>query len=313
MKKAALWYATHGLPVFPLKPRSKEPLTPHGFKDATTDPAQVEEWYRQWPDANIGLPTGAVSGRLAMDVDPRNGGAASLDGLILEHGRFPTTAEQQTGGGGRHIVFRHPGCPVPKTLAPGIDLKGDGGYIVVAPSIHPSGNPYIWDGLAGAKALLNPADVPPWLLAHIAGARNGTRAESRKADDEKWGEGQRNNRLASAAGAMRRRGMSREAIEAALLAENLRRCNPPLPDLEVQRIAESVASYAPADEWPEPLPIQAELPPVEPFSEDLLPASFRPLALDVSERMQVPLDDPAVAMVLCLAGVVNRRATIQPK
>src|ERR1035437_5012052 len=65
--------------------------------------------------------------------------------------------------------------------------------------------------------------------------------------------------------------------------------------------------------WPDPLPILAELPPVEPFCEDLLPASFRPLALDVSERMQVPLDFPAVVLVLCLAGMVNRRAVIQPK
>jgi hypothetical protein len=68
-----------------------------------------------------------------------------------------------------------------------------------------------------------------------------------------------------------------------------------------------------ADEWPKPEPIQNELPPVEAFSEDLLPDSFRPLVADVTERMQVPMDYPAVVMVLCLAGAVNRRAVIQPK
>ena len=68
-----------------------------------------------------------------------------------------------------------------------------------------------------------------------------------------------------------------------------------------------------ADEWPKPEPIQSELPPVEAFSEDLLPDSFRPLVADVTERMQVPMDYPAVVMVLCLAGAVNRRAVIQPK
>jgi putative DNA primase/helicase len=68
-----------------------------------------------------------------------------------------------------------------------------------------------------------------------------------------------------------------------------------------------------ADDWPKLEPIQSELPPVEAFSEDLLPDSFRPLAADVAERMQVPMDYPAVVMVLCLAGAVNRRATIQPK
>ncbi|HKD09868.1 MAG TPA: DUF3987 domain-containing protein [Bryobacteraceae bacterium] len=67
------------------------------------------------------------------------------------------------------------------------------------------------------------------------------------------------------------------------------------------------------DDWPKPEPIQSELPPVEAFSEDLLPESFRPLVADVTERMQVPMDYPAVVMMLCLAGAVNRRATIQPK
>ena len=68
-----------------------------------------------------------------------------------------------------------------------------------------------------------------------------------------------------------------------------------------------------ADDWPKPEPIQSELPPVQAFSEDLLPDSFRPLVADVTERMQVPMDYPAVVMVLCLAGAVNRRAVIQPK
>jgi len=68
-----------------------------------------------------------------------------------------------------------------------------------------------------------------------------------------------------------------------------------------------------SDEWPEPLPLQSELPPVETFSDELLPVSCRSLVGDVSERMQVPIDYPAVVVVLALAGVVNRRATIQPK
>ena len=68
-----------------------------------------------------------------------------------------------------------------------------------------------------------------------------------------------------------------------------------------------------ADDWPKLEPIQSELPPVQPFSEDLLPALFRPLVRDVTERMQVPMDYPAVVTMLCLAGAVNRRAVIQPK
>lgn len=340
MLKAALWYAEQGLPVFPVHSAAgglcscgksdcehpgKHPRTPHGFKDATTNLAQIKKWWGKWPKANIGMPTGAVTKLLVIDVDPRHSVEASLGSLFSTHGRFPDTAEQITGGGGRHFVFRDPGVPTPKTLAPGIDVKGDGGYILVEPSVHQSGNAYQWDGIAGVKALLTPADPPPWLLEYMAAARDGSHAESKAAPGfEKVLEGKRNDYLVSLGGTMRKRGMFREAIEAALLEENRLRCDPPLPEVEVRRVTASIASYKPGnndgagpavgvEDWPKAEPIQGELPPVLPFAEDLLPISFRPLVRDVSERMQVPMDYPAGVMVLCLAGAVNRRAAIQPK
>jgi putative DNA primase/helicase len=262
---------------------------------------------------------------MVVDVDPRSGGQESLEALFATHGRFPDTAEQITGGDGRHFVFRDPGIAVPKSLAPGIDLKVEGGYIVVAPSIHASGKAYQWDGLDGAKTLLKPADPPSWLLKLISDVRNGLRPKSKAAPaSEKIAQGKRNDHLASLAGTMRARGMSREAIEAALLEDNRLRCDPPLPEPEVRRVAASIASYSHShidgirhtvgvEDWPKPEPIHGELPPVVPFSEDLLPVSFRSLVRDITERMQVPMDYPAVALVVCLAGAVNRRATIQPK
>jgi len=128
-------------------------------------------------------------------------------------------------------------------------------------------------------------------------------------------EGSRNVTLASFAGTMRKRGISESAICVALLEENKAKCDPPLPDDEVRAIAKSVSRYEPGAapyEWPKPEPLQSELPPVQAFSEDLLPDSFRPLVRDIAERMQVPMDYPAAVMVLCLAGAVNRRAVIQP-
>ena len=340
MLTAALGYAERGFPVFAVHSAAggrcscgksncehpgKHPRTVHGFKDATTDSDTLKEWWGKWPEANIGMPTGAVTGLLVIDVDPRHGGEASLESLFSKHGRFPDTAEQITGGGGRHFVFCDPAIAVRKTLAPGIDVKGDGGYIVVAPSIHASGSAYQWNGLDGAKALLKLAAPPVWLLEYIAAARDGSRTESNAAPgSEKVPKGKRNDHLASLAGTMRARGTVREVIEAALLEENRRRCDPPLPEAEVRRVATSIASYMPGDsdgarravgveDWPKPEPIRGELPPVVSFYEDLLPVSFRPLVRDVTERMQVPMDYPAVVMVLCLAGAVNRRATIQPK
>ncbi len=260
MGAAALWYATLQIPVFPLHyplaggcscrkgdcdSPGKHPLTEHGFKDATIDSTQVTAWWHQWPDANIGIATGAVSGLLVVDCDPRNGGPAERVELIERFGPIPDTAEVVTGGGGRHFFFRYGGGSVPKTLDQGIDLKGDGGYVVAPPSLHASGRRYEVDGLAGAKAFLKVATLPDWLREFISNARGGVRAE-KTMTDAKWEPGKRNERLTSVAGTLRRPGMSREAIEAALLEENRLRCDPPLPEAEVRSIAASVARYEPS-------------------------------------------------------------------
>ena len=140
---AALCYAELGYPVFPLRPRDKRPITEHGVKDASSDPKEIRAWWQRWPDANIGL---ACDGLIVVDIDPRNGGPADRSDFIEQFGPIPETAEAITGGGGRHILFRYAGGPVPKQLAEGIDLKaGEGAYIVVAPSIHPTGGRYSWD------------------------------------------------------------------------------------------------------------------------------------------------------------------------
>jgi hypothetical protein len=82
---------------------------------------------------------------------------------------------------------------------------------------------------------------------------------------------------------------------------------------ETEAQSESISEASELNEWPEPEPLGGELPPVPAFDTQLLPFAFRPLVEDTAERMQVPLDFPAVVSVLCLAGVTNRRATIQPK
>lgn len=124
-------------------------------------------------------------------------------------------------------------------------MKGRGGYIMVAPSIHPSGKRYQWDGIEGAKALLQLADPPAWLGNLIRAKQNGAPSEASKRGDT-WKVGERNSELTSLAGAMRHRGMSREAIELALVEENRQRCNPPLAEAEARAIAASVARYSPA-------------------------------------------------------------------
>ena len=335
MKAAALWYARNGIPVFPVyepleggcscqksdcdKP-GKHPRTWHGFKDATTDAAQISKWWDLWHNANVGIPTGAATGILVLDVDPRNGGDDSLDSLILKHGKFPNTAEQMTGGGGRHVLFRYPGGPVPKTLVVGIDLKGDGGYLVAAPSMHTSGERYQWDGLAGAKAILNPAPLPDWLQTRIA--TTGTEARvSLTEDGEKWGEGQRNDKLTSVAGMMRRRGLSRESIEAALLEENRQGCDPPLAEAEVRRIAESVARYKPVEaaphqtlrleNWAQPMPFA--LYEVDPIPPTCLPGWLGDMARATAENTETPAVLAALVSIAVASACVASKAMVSPE
>jgi hypothetical protein len=153
--------------------------------------------------------------------------------------------EVQTGGDGRHLHFGWNGGCVPKAIAKGVDLKGDGGYVVLPPSLHFSGKRYSIDG-ADTKLIVSPASAPDWLRKAIAAARtNGHTNAGPAPEGAKWGQGERNNKLASEAGSMRYRGLPRKTIEAALLEINAVQCDPPLPEAEVREIAESVSRYKP--------------------------------------------------------------------
>ncbi len=141
--QAALARAAQGLPVFPCVPGGKEPLTRRGHLDATTDPEQIRAWWTRWPTANIGIPTGERSGILALDVDLDKGGFESLEALTGE-ASLPDTYTVRTGGGGAHFYFSYPpGSNVRNSagkLAPGLDIRGEGGYVIAPPS-HTTG-PY---------------------------------------------------------------------------------------------------------------------------------------------------------------------------
>jgi hypothetical protein len=311
---AAHWYAQHGIPVFPCRPREKKPFTRHGFNDATVDQRRISEWWRKWPNANIGIPTGAVSGLLVVDCDPRNGGPAERGELIQQYGPVPETAEASTGGGGRHLFFRYGGGAVPKALAKGIDLKGDGGYVLVAPSVHPSGSLYQWDGIEGPKALLHPGEVPPWLLEQIRTVRKDPARQEGTSDgvsrstcntpasvaishsaSEKLLEGRRNNELCRYAGSLRARGFEPPQILQALREANERWCIPSLPDSELRNMAKQSAK------WKSGQPVQ-RAPSVPDGCFDPRPAvcGFSPAAIVAADKT-MRLRRRAVALYAFLA------------
>ncbi len=247
--EAALTYARMGLPVFPCAPGRKTPLTDNGFHDATTDEATIRKWWRTNPRANIGMPTGTASGTFVLDIDPRNGGEAGLNDLESRYAKLPDTTEGLTAGGGRHLFIRHPGNHVPCSqgeLGPGVDVKGDGGYVVLSPSVHPNGNAYAWRDVRAIDEV-SPVECPAWLVKLVCedAATPNAPAKGDGDDGNPIPDGQRNNTLARLAGGMRRQGMSRDEIFAAIQVTNQTRCRPPLPDAEVKRIATSVARYEP--------------------------------------------------------------------
>lgn len=242
MLKAALEYAKMGWYVFPIKEKSKIPLTSNGFKDATTDPAIIRSWWEKWPNANIGVDCGR-SNLAVIDLDkkPDYNGKSAWERLVKKHAIDDMTLTSNTGSGGLHLIFAMPSIPIRNSagkISKGIDTRGIGGYIVVPPSIHPNGNPYKWDYTL--KPPTKPKDFPR-ALADLLNKKDKARSNS-KGDIP---EGQRESELCKQAGAMRRKGMSPEAIEAALLIENRSRCNPPLDENDIHRIAQSIGSYAP--------------------------------------------------------------------
>jgi len=137
--KAALSVARNGKPVFPCKPKGKEPLIKRGHLDATTDPRKIHMWWKRWPNANIAVPTGERSSFFVLDVDRDGWGFGTLDGLEEQFGELPPTLTVSTGRGGIHYYFKYPtdGTVIPNStgrLGPGIDVRGEGGYVLVPPS-----------------------------------------------------------------------------------------------------------------------------------------------------------------------------------
>jgi len=259
--EAALSYATCGWSVFPVHSTAegscscegtvctspgKHPRTKHGFKDASSDAGVIRDWWRRWPNANIGLPTGQPSGVWVLDVDPRHGGGDSLDELEATYGLLPESVEVLTGGRGRHIYFRWtPGGPGNSEgkLGSGLDVRGEGGYVILPPSNHASGGIYEWEASSHPDDL-DVADAPDWVIARLSASPEHTN-HSRSTDSViPWG--YRRSVLLSLGGLMRSKGMTAEAIEAAFLAENSQRCEPPLERDEVVKLANDIANrYSP--------------------------------------------------------------------
>jgi putative DNA primase/helicase len=178
--QAALWYAVHGWKVFPLKTRTKQPATAHGFKDATTDAEQIAAWWRKMPDANIGMATGAI---VVVDFDTYKPDFAGTDLLEFLERNYPTVRADAHGA---QLFYQQP-ADMPQIrnssgdLPAGVDVRGHGGYTVLAPSAHPDGYTYRW-GDGRSPADMEPAILPAFLADMIL-KRDNRQERSEPAED----------------------------------------------------------------------------------------------------------------------------------
>lgn len=242
--EAALCYVAQGLPVIPVQPRGKRPVTRHGVKDATLDTAQIDAWWRRWPNANVGL--AIPPGFVVVDVD-----SPQALGSLRER-RLPEGARATTGRG-IHLWFGVDADVEVRNrvgVLPGIDVRAPGGYVVAPPSVHPSGAIYRWEMALDPKW---PTPCPPWLLELIFSVsptsststgrsdRSGRSPEDwHRAVSEAVPEGRRNQTLAEVAGLLFRRLPAAVAAEMAACWAR-QKMIPPLSEVEIRRTVSSIA------------------------------------------------------------------------
>lgn len=286
MLDAALQYAAAGLAVIPL--RGKQPICPNGVKNATTDPAQITEWFSANPNANIGIAAGQCHGKTLVVVDLDVGHTDGVDGTKTlaaweaANGKLPKTLTVKTGSGGYHLYFftdtekgYKNGTNILKGFdgeQSGIDTRCSGGYLVAPPSVHPTtGGVYEWIEGFDVSRIADGGEVLDKLLTYRDTKKNTTKGESGgwkstsvtfseliDGTINKLGltlkEGSRNDNLYKFGCSLQGKGLSDDQIMTATIMCNETKCSPPLKCEEVEKIVESVLKNPKGKEEKEKLP-----------------------------------------------------------
>ena len=240
---AAIEYASRGMAVFPVEPNGKAPVTKHGVHEATTDFNIIKKWWRKYPNANIGIACGQVSGGLlVVDLDEKPNGISGGDTLRKwerENGDLPETVRAITGSGGYHIYYRVGSKEKNRVnILEGIDIRSDGGYVVAPPSIHSTGNQYQWEFDPEEYDIADADETVMKLLR--TGEKSDMEAFSMKG---KVGSGKRNDTIYKLACALQAKGVEDEAIMISCQATNMKQCSPPLKESEVVKLVESALKH----------------------------------------------------------------------
>lgn len=246
LKYALIYAEKYGWAVFPVSSKTKKPLTPHGCKDAKKDPGAIRAWWKRHPDAGIGIATGSKSNLLVIDedIDEDKG----IDGFLeisqweKENGELPETVRAITGRGGAHLYYHYEGSDLGNRagILEGVDVRGEGGYVIAPPSAHPNGTRYEWECDPNETKIAEIDDVIKRLLNIKTGPKSTKKFELPQIIPE----GQRNFTLYRFACSLQSQGVSDETILAVIADENRRRCAEPLSDEEIEQIVTSATTHA---------------------------------------------------------------------
>ena len=236
---AALRAARHGWQVFPCLERGKAPATARGLSNAQTNEQHIIAWWLANPGCNVAVRTGAPSDIVVLDVDGDEGWD-SKHALEDEHGAFPETLSVVTPRGGQHFYFQHPRIEIRNTTGypkPALDIRGDGGYVLMPPSVGPTGRAYEKDDEAAV------APMPDWLVKLLVERQN---REDQLLAGHNYVEmidgmpsGERNSGIARLTGHWLRHNVPASEVLSLCLAVNAQ-CKPPLPAKEVEAVVKSI-------------------------------------------------------------------------
>lgn len=239
--EAAIKYATeYGWAVFPVSALTKKPLTPHGCKDAKKSVGAIKAWWRKWPDASVGVATGSASNLLVIDedIDEEKGlnGYESMRDWQAEHGELPETVRAITGRGGAHSYYHYEGNDIGNRagILEGVDVRGEGGYVVAPPSIHPNGTAYEWE-YPPEEYELAPLDDTVRAFLSIGKTEHSERFKLPSRIES----GQRNATLYKLACSLQAQGVPDAGILEAVRQANEQNCDEPLDEAEIATIVGS--------------------------------------------------------------------------
>jgi hypothetical protein len=292
---AAIELAKRGMPVFPCA-RTKRPLTPHGHIDATIEVKLIKRWWRQWPFAMVGVPTGRRSGLLVIDVDPNGRSWLATNEYRLDAKRVHRTKR------GYHLLYRVASDVIGNSvgkIAAGVDVRGEGGYIIW----WPAEGEHVEGGLDAI------GEVPAWLRDQLDASE--TKPSRLREDSASVGKGGRNVFLSGRAYHLRKEGLSVREIESILQALNVARCQPPLDSEEVHRIAVNKEKVDPERPWHKPTPLVRSLPEAAAYPTHALGPILAPAAEAIIEIAQVPAAIAGSALLAAAALGAQRCSNVE--